>query len=707
MRQALRSMVLAAAAVAGVGWQETAGFAQATDAQTAPATRPAADVPVKEVVLFSSGVGYFEHFGNIRGDGSTELRFKTAQINDILKSLILQDLDGGTVNTITYPSQDPVAKTLRSFQVDITSNPSMADLLNQLRGAKVFVQESDRQIDGTILGVEIKKRPVRKEDAEPIEVAILNVIAGGKMLAIELDNVRSIELQDPQLQDELNRALTALAQARDQDKKPVQINFSGKGERRVRLGYVVETPIWKTSYRLILPSADEKPKLQGWAIVENQTDNDWDNVQLSLVSGRPISFVMDLYQPLYVARPVVVQELFASLRPQTYDGGMDEAKEVQEFAGRAGGAPAATAAPMAADRMARRQRGMALGELTTASGAPATQPLMDASASIRSVASAAKVGELFQYTVGNVSLPRQKSAMIPIITDDVEVEKLAIYNAAVLAKNPLNGARVKNTTDKHLLQGPITVLDGHTYAGDAQVDNVPPGQERLLSYGIDLQVRVDSTKNRNDTSLMTAKIVKGVLELTHKNLFTQEYLAENKSDAKKTLIVEHPLRQGWKLVDTDKPIETTETLYRFKGAVEPGKGSKLVVKEEIVQGQTVAILPCDIPTLYHYTQQGAIPPEIRKTLQQALERKQKLVDTQRQIDLRKEQTKQITEEQTRIRENMKTVRQPSPYYDRLMTKLNDQESKIETLQTETESLMEQMQGQQKELETFLSNMTLG
>ena len=179
MRKVLRSMVLAAA-VAGVGWQAHLAHAQTARAtQTSPTTRPAADVPVKQVVLFSSGVGYFEHFGTVKGGGSTELRFKTAQINDILKSLVLQDLDGGAINTITYPSQDPVAKTLRSFQVDITANPSMAELLNQLRGAKVTVVESDRTIDGTILGVETKRRPVKKEDAEPIEVSILNVITGG------------------------------------------------------------------------------------------------------------------------------------------------------------------------------------------------------------------------------------------------------------------------------------------------------------------------------------------------------------------------------------------------------------------------------------------------------------------------------------------------------------------------------------------------
>jgi hypothetical protein len=297
--------------------------------------------------------------------------------------------------------------------------------------------------------------------------------------------------------------------------------------------------------------------------------------------------------------------------------------------------------------------------------------------------------------------------MIPIITDDVEVERLSIYNASVLPKNPLNGARVKNTTNKHLLQGPITVLDGHTYAGDAQVDNVPPGQERLLSYGIDLQMRIDSTTHRNDSSLMTAKIVKGVLELTHKNVFGIQYVAENKSDAKKTLIVEHPRRQGWTLVDTDKPIETTESLYRFKGSVDAGKGSKLIVKEEIVQGQAIAILPTDLTALVSYSKHGAVPDDVRKALVSAIEKKQKLVDFQRQIDQKKELWKQIGEEQNRIRENMKTVRQPSPYYDRLMTKLNDQESKIETLQTEIESLTEQLNKQRAELEAYLANLNVG
>src|SRR3954447_7334182 len=201
--------------------------------------------------------------------------------------------------------------------------------------------------------------------------------------------------------------------------------------------------------------------------------------------------------------------------------------------------------------------------------------------------------------------------MIPIVTDAVQIERLSIYNQSVLPKNPLNGARVKNTTDKHLLQGPITVIDGNTYAGDARVDNVPPGQERLLSYGIDLQMTMDATKNRTDSAIQTGKIVKGVLWITRKHVSTQEYLADNKSDHEKTLIVEHPIRQGWSLIETDKPIETTEALYRFKGNVGTGKASKLTVKEQIAQDETFAILNGDPGQLDVYHRTGELPQNVR------------------------------------------------------------------------------------------------
>src|SRR6266850_533054 len=678
--------------------------------QTTKPARKQADVPVKVVVLFSSGVGYFEHIGTVKGDSSTELRFKTQQINDILKSLVLQDTGQGKVSTIVYPSQDPIGKTLASFQVDISKNPPLGELLNQLRGAKVKVSVGPEMISGTILGLE--KRPKAVEKGQ-IEIWQLNLISGATVRSIPLEEVTRLDLEDPTLQEELGKALTALAESRGQDKKPVTINFQGEGERLVRVGYVVETPIWKTSYRLLFGQPNTKPMLQGWAIVENQTDNDWTDVELSLVSGRPISFIQELYQPLYIPRPVVYPELFASLRPQTYEAGMEMKREAlaeaseDRLAGARGGA-----APM--QKLARMRNAPAASAgagLFGQSGRSPAEELadkpIDAAASVASVASAAKIGELFQYRVENaISLPRQKSAMIPIITDPVEVEKLSIYNQNVLPKNPLNGARLKNTTKKHLLQGPITVIEAGGYAGDAKVDNVPPGQERLLSYGVDLQMLVNATKNKEDTAILSGKIVKGVLHVKRRNVFTQEYVAENKADNDKTLIIEHPFRQGWKLLEPEKPLETTEVLYRIKTTIPASKSGSVTVKEELVNYEYVEILPMDLGTMDFYAKTGEIGKAVRDALAKAITLKLQLGQVRREAQAKQAQVNLITQEQVRIRENVKVAPDKSAYRNRLLEKLEEQEKQIDGLLKSKDDLDKAILAKQTELDNYVQNLNI-
>ena len=679
---------------------------QAAPGQATQAGRAAganADVPVTKVMLFSSGVGYFEHAGIVRGNESTELRFRTSQINDILKSLVLQDQNGGHVGAITYPSQDPLAKTLKSFQVDITQNPTLAQLLNQLRGARVTVDAQAQRFSGTILGVEFHQIPTDK--GEPVSTPVLNLLTGSTIRSINLAAMSDLTLEDPQLQDELTKALAALTQARDQDKKPVTINFSGAGERHVRIGYVVETPVWKTSYRLLLDDGKPGGRLQGWAIVENQTESDWNGVSLSLVSGRPISFMMDLYQPLYATRPTVVPELFASLRPQVYEGGMEQKADrvVMDSARVAGGRARRIGFGPDGRPIANQLSQVVVTDLAPA----AREAEPDFSGSIESMAAAGKLGELFQYTVGNVTLPRQKSAMLPIITDSIELERLSIYNASVLRTNPLNGVRLKNTTGKHLLQGPVTVLDKGGYAGDARIDDVPPGQERFLSYGIDLDMRVDPTKNTRTGSVRTASINKGVLYLSNKFVSTQEYAVENKTSKDKVIVIEHPVRPGYKLVDTQAPIETTPTVYRFKGTAVANKITTLTVKEESVSGTSIAILSADVGQLLQYSRTNEIPKDVRDALAKAAQLRQSIVDVERDMNARSQHIAEITAEQTRIRENMKTVSQSTQYYERLLAKLNEQESSIESLQKERDDLTAKRDSLRKDLEDYLNGLTLG
>jgi hypothetical protein len=331
---------------------------------------------------------------------------------------------------------------------------------------------------------------------------------------------------------------------------------------------------------------------------------------------------------------------------------------------------------------------------------------LDAAASVASLASADELGELFQYQVPGVSLPRQRSAMIPIVTDEVAVERLSIYNQGVLAKHPLNGARLKNTTGKFLMQGPITVIDDQAYSGDARIEDLPADQSRLLSYAVDLDVRVTSERSSKSATIQTARVVRGVLHLSRKQVRQQDYTVANRADRDKTVLIEHPKHGSFELVDTPEPIETTEALYRFEDRVAGGESSKLTVTEERTYGETVAILNCDLGQLLRYSRSGEIPRKVRDALAEIARRRQALVAVERQIAEREQRIRAITEEQKRIRDNMRTVERNSKYYARLLDKLNAQESAIEKNQLEMDDLRNELDRKRAALEDEINKLNI-
>ncbi len=211
---------------------------------------------------------------------------------------------------VPYGSRDPLARTLRTFAIDLTEPPTVADLLSQVRGCRVRV-DTQNVVEGKVLGVEIRSRIVGDQ---MVRSERLNLLTDRGIESIELSEIQAVKLLDQQLDEQLQQALAVIAESRRQDRKKVTIQLRGKGERQVRVGYIREFPVWKTSYRLVLET-DHDPFLQGWAIVENMTDQDWKEVRLKLISGRPVSFVMPLYDPLFVQRPT------AGLRRQAEQGG--------------------------------------------------------------------------------------------------------------------------------------------------------------------------------------------------------------------------------------------------------------------------------------------------------------------------------------------------------------------------------------------------
>ncbi|MCI0464842.1 MAG: DUF4139 domain-containing protein [Gemmataceae bacterium] len=684
-------------------------------AQPRPGT---AELPVTRVVLFSSGVGYFQREGPIDGTARIDLQFPSSQINDLLKSLVLQDTGGGQISTVSYDNREPIDKTLKSFAIDLTSNPSIGQLLSQVRGERVEVISYGEQgkegqpttLSGVIVGVQTQKKPVGKDQV--LETEQLNLLTSEGLHGVALGQVQRVRFLKPELEQEFRKALEVLATGHDKQKKTVSLNFLGSGKRDVRVGYVTESPIWKTSYRLSLDKASNKVFLQGWAIVENTTDEDWNQVRLGLVSGRPISFQMDLYEPLYVPRPMVEPELFASLRPQVYGGDVISAQSRLALTSPAPAKPALEAGRPFGAAPAERRSGLGRAEAGALARKLTEKDAKDKAAfdfreGVASAAIATELGEYFQYQIEQpVSLPRQKSALLPIVQQPVEATRVSIYNEGVHGKFPLLGLRFKNTTGLHLMQGPVTLFEGSSYAGDARVADLQPNETRLLSYAVDLGTEVLAERKQADDTLVAVKVYKGILEATHKVRQTKVYTVKNRSEHDRLVLLEHPYRSDWKLISPEKAAERSREVYRFEVKAKPNQPVQQEVVEELRHVQTIALSNSDDETVRFFLRSSITTAKVREALEQALKLKSQLAQTQRQVGREEQALKAIEQDQARMRANMERVPQTSEAYKRYLKKFDDQETEIEKRREQIAKLQESAEQQRKAYENFLLTLNV-
>jgi hypothetical protein len=670
------------------------------------ASRSTTQLPITGCALFSSGVGYFQREGEIDGNTRVDLTFPVQDINDLLKSMVLQDLGGGHIDAVSYESHDPIDKTLKSFAIDLTRNPTFGQILNQARGEKIEVvqQQAANQpgtLTGTVVGVEKQKQPAGKDAF--IENEVLNMWCAEGLRAVKLSEVQRLRFLNPVMETEFRKALDVLSLSHDTQKKAVTLSFAGVGKRPVRVGYVIENPIWKTSYRLVLKE-DGKPYLQGWAVVENPTDEDWKDVDMALISGRPISFQMDLYQPLYVARPTVVPELFASLTPRTYEGGMNFERELaaapppsapQGGAGLGGFAGGKGDGKALRDEQSRRQSDR---------GAEKAKDL-DIRQGVTSAASAGQLGDYFQYKIEHpVNLSRQKSAMLPIITKEIDGTKVSIYNQGTHPKFPLLGLKFKNTSGVNLMQGPITVFDNNTYAGDSRILDLQPNEERLLSYAIDLGTEVEAINAENNGKVTKVKVNKGILYSTSLVHEAKTYKAKNRSQQDRLLIVEHPYRPEFHLVSSQKPSEQARDVYRFEVKVPAGKNGELSVAEERDVVSTVQLTNTDDQTIRQFFTLPVTSEKVKVALQKAIDLRTIWAKTQQDLSQIQKQLKDITDDQGRLRANMRELPQSSPIYKKYLEKFEKQEGEIEEMQATIKKLQDTEHAQRQQFDNYLGNL---
>jgi hypothetical protein len=692
----------------------SADSAKTADSLPHPAAAVPADtsvqLPIGQVVLFSSGVGYFQREGQIEGDARVDLSFPVQDINDLIKSMILRDLDGGHISAVSYDSNAPVEKTLSSFAVKLNGNPGFGQILNQARGEKVeaVLQQANANqpgtLTGSIMGVEDQQQPAGKDGV--VNVQVLNMWCADGMRSLKLSEVQRVRFLNPIMDNEVRKALETLALSHDTEKKAVSLNFVGDGKRNVRVGYVIENPIWKTSYRMVLgKEKEDKPFLQGWAVVENATDEDWKDVRMALVSGRPISFIMDLYTPLYVPRPTVVPELFASLQPRTYSGAL-EGREMERLADK----KAEETAPKEEPAQPKAPPGTGTAPLAGPVPGPdfgvgGKLDNLDLHRGVSSVASATKLGDFFQYAIEHpVTLPRQKSALLPIINKDVEGTRVSIYNESVQAKFPLLGLRFKNTSGAHLMQGPITVFEKNNYAGDAQINDLQPNEETYISYAVDLGTEVNAVPQADNGRLTKVKIVKGLLWTSTRQRETKTYEIKNRSEDERKVVIEHPFRPEFKLVGATKPLETTRDAYRFEVAAPVNKTVKFDVAEERDIESQVQLTNSDDDGIRFFINNPVSSQKVKDALQKALELKGAVNNVTRDLEELNRQLKDITDDQVRLRANLKEMPPTAAAYKRYLDKFDQQETQIEKLQESIKKMQSDEAAKRAAYEEYLSKL---
>lgn len=654
------------------------------------------DLPLKQAVLFTSGVAYFERAAEISGTAQAELAFKTEQINDLIKSLVLIDEGGGKITAVTYEPRDPLERTLKSFSVDLSDNPDLGTLLNRLRGVSVRVKASPRDWTGTIIGVETRQRRV---DEETFEEKLLKLMSDNNVRTLALDTIQEIEVLDPVIQADLASALKALGASHDQGKKKVRLTFSGEKRRRVRAGYMLEAPVWKTSYRLVLDKKEE-PLLQGWAHIENMTDEDWNGITLTLVSGRPLSFIQNLYEPIYLHRPVVQMALDEAMAPPEYEGGMGGPAEEAE-------ATAAVAGEMKAGiKRLKAKMGFDISDAPAA--APARSQIGRAAlAKVEAMAVAREAGELFEYAVKDpITLPRRQSAMIPIVNQAIKGEKLSIFNAQVNPKNPLNGLELENVTGNFLMQGPVAVFEDGMYAGDARLTDTARAEKRLISYALDLAGEGKLDRKSEPDEIVSLKIVRGTLTLKRKYIDTALYTLKNKREKERRYLIEHPLRSDWELVEPAKGIEKTRDAYRFRVALDGGKSQEIPFREQRLASEVLILANIPSEQVGFFIRQKNISGKVRQALEKLVEMQTALEAVRKERQQKEQRVKAITDEQNRIRENMKTVTRNSESYAMWERKLVQQEKELDELNVALEKLRADEQERSAAIARFLAELNV-
>ncbi|HET7208078.1 MAG TPA: hypothetical protein VFI95_15985 [Terriglobales bacterium] len=666
-------------------------------------------LPVTRVILYKNGIGYFEHAGQIHGNQDVNIDFTTAQLNDVLKSLTVLDLGKGRITGVSYNSIAPLQRRLESLRLPIGESASMAGFLGALRGARLEVHNAGASATGNLLSVD--ERDVVGTNGEAIKLQQLSLISDtGEVRTFDLTPATSVRILEKDLNEEIGKYMRLMSSSRNQDVRRMTISTAGNGDRNLLVSYISEVPIWKSTYRIVVPR-EGKPLIQGWAVVDNTVGEDWKDVRLSLVAGAPQSFVQELSQPYYARRPVMPLPENAMLAPQTHEATLD-AKEALEVSA---ASPMTPPPPVVNNGAPGGQIGGVIGGVMSKSeiggrvfGITRANQIIQSAEAARPSALAQELGDLFEYKLQDlVTIHKNESALVPILQARIDADKVSVWNPA--ENRALRALWIDNTSGLTLDGGSFNVLESDAFAGEGLMEPIKPGEKRLLSYAADLGLVVDSKQEDESQRVTRVAILRGALFQSTEVRESKAYTIRNRDTSPRTVIIEHPIRAGWKLIDGEVPAESTTSYYRFRVAVEPNKTVKFVVKEFQPLTNRYELANMTDDQLTFFLSQKSINPEVEKVLRRVASAKNNIAELDAEIATRKGQMSSISEDQQRVRENMKALKgsaEEKLLVERYARELNQQEDKVQSLQRELAELRQKRTTAQKTLDDMIEGITL-
>ncbi|MCW5733121.1 MAG: DUF4139 domain-containing protein [Enhydrobacter sp.] len=652
----------------------------------------AQDLALRRVMLSSGGLGYFEYEATVEGDATLKLTVALDQVDDVLKSLVVYD-DKGGVGGLSLPGKEPLRQTFKDMPFDQSAFESPAALLAALKGARISVG-GPRALSGRIVSVEEETQtlPDGKTTTKRTRVAVLTETGLQQFI---LEDAENLQFADAALREKIGQALQSIQANRAKETRTLDLATRGQGRRAVRVAYIVSVPVWKASYRLTLPTDGTAPKaaLQGWATVENLSGQDWNEVDLTLVSGRPVAFHQALYEAYYVTRPEVPVEVAGRLNPYIDRGGV-AASEMRRAS-----PPPPPPAPASAPALKSRDAQFEMAAVPPGQAAGAEQ--------IQATDAATQVTFRFPNPV---SVASGRTLSLPVIDRQVPAERLALYGTDPAARNPMAAVRLTNDGDTGLPPGILTIYERDkagmvSYVGDARLSALPIGEQRLLAYALDEKVTVERDAAQTDR-LATGTISGGVLRYSRVVRQTTTYRVRGPAKEARQLVVMQRRLPGWTLTKPDaKGVELSEGYYRIPFQLPGGDQTHTFeVAQEQTQLQELRLLDTSSDQIKVFAQAQEFDTRTREALTRVLQLQQAVSEAERRLAQVDAERQNIVQEQARLRDNLARVPANSDLQRRYLATLDRQETELEAIAKRRDDAEKTVRAARDALRSFVSQL---